>query len=110
MRMYLKLFLMIAVFAITVALQSGATTSDLADDARVTWVCGFGSAADYEALIDDFQRMRAHQQDTFELYLAGKRYDQCIAECDAARGCPVTADQLARIAADAFGPHIGRQL
>ncbi len=107
MRLYLKLLLMIVVFAGASNSQLQETTSDLAYDARVAFVCRLGSAADYEALVDDTQHMLAREQGNLDLHLKGKRYRQLLAERLAAaarRGASLTDDDLAHIAAEAFGP------
>ena len=106
MRMYLKLLLMILVFACASNSRCRQMSSDLAYDARVAFVWRFGSAADYEALVDDTQHMLACQQGNLDLYRNGKRYRQLLAQrlADAARlKTSLTDEDLARIAAEAFG-------
>lgn len=44
--------------------QLRQATSDLAYDARVAFVCAFGSTSEYQALIDDTQRMLAREKAT----------------------------------------------
>src|SRR5687767_11464522 len=111
MRFYLKLFVLIAIFACASRWPLRQTISDLAYDARVAFVCAFGSASDYEALIDDTQRMLARDRGNVELYLKGQRYRQLLAERLAAAArlnILLSEDDLDRIRAEcaieAFGP------
>jgi hypothetical protein len=105
-RLYLKLFLFVAVFACLASRRVCQTASDLAFDARVAFVCRFGSEADLEALIDDTDHMLARAADNLWVYRAGKRYRQLLAEAhaDAARlHTELTDADRTRIAAEAFG-------
>jgi hypothetical protein len=111
MRFYLKLFVLIAIFACASRWQLWRTICDLAYDTRVAFVCAFGSALDYQTLIDDTQEMIARDQGNLDLYCRGKRYTQLLAERFAAAArsnTPPSEDDFIRIqaecAAEAFGP------
>ena len=77
MRFYLKIVLLIH---LCVGWPIQRTVSDLAYDVRVGFVCAFGSAADYEGLIDDTQRMLARERGNLDLYLKGQRYRELLAQ------------------------------
>ena len=87
MRFYIKLILFIILFGCASSSRVGGLAGDLAYEARVTFVCTFGSAVDYEALMEDTDRMVAAQSGCLDLYEAGKRYRDLVAEAlaDAAR-------------------------
>ena len=80
MRLYLKLIALIAIFGCASRWQLRQTMSDLAYDARVAFVCAFGSASDYQALIDDTQEMLARERGNLDLYLKGQRCRQLLDE------------------------------
>jgi hypothetical protein len=111
MRFYLKLFVLISLFACASRWQLWQTIDDLAYDARVAFVCAFGSVSDYEALIDDTERMLACEHGNPDLYVRGKRYRQLLAERLAAAArlkIQLSEDDFDRIRAEcameAFGP------
>ena len=87
MQFYIKLILFIILFACASSSRVGGLAGELAYEARVTYVLNFGSAADREALMEDTRRMQAAQAGGLELYEAGKRYRDLVAEAlaDAAR-------------------------
>ena len=58
MRFYLKLILFMIPFACGSGSRVGGLAGELAYDARVMFICTFGSAADYQALVEDTRRMR----------------------------------------------------
>ena len=66
MRFYIKLILFIILFACASSSRVGDLAGDLAYDVRVTLVVNFGSAADYEALVEDTRRMRFAQSGPWE--------------------------------------------
>ena len=111
MRFYCKLFVLIAIFACASRWQLRRMIADLTYDARVAFVCAFGSASDYQMLIDDTQQMLARERGSLDLYLKGKRYRQLLAERLAAAALLnvlLSEDDLIRIreecALEAFGP------
>ena len=111
MRFYIKLIVFIILFAGASSSRVGGLAGDLAYDARVTFVLTFGSAVDYEALMEDTDRMVAAQSGCLDLYEAGKRYRDLVAEAlaDAARRhVTLSEDDLIRLknecASRAFDP------
>jgi len=58
MRFYITLILFIILFGCASSSRVGGLAGDLAYEARVTFVVTFGSAADYEALVEDTRLMR----------------------------------------------------
>jgi hypothetical protein len=111
MRLYLKLLVMLVVFAIASSSPFRQMTGDLAYDARVAFVCAIGDEADYQLLIDDTQRTLAHEAGHVDLYLRAKRYRELRAERLAAAArlnIALSDEDLFRIQAkcviDAFGP------
>jgi hypothetical protein len=111
MRFYMKLILFIILFACASSSRVGGLAGDLAYEARVMFVFTFGSAADREALMEDTRRMHAAQSGGLELYEAGKRYRDLVAEAlaDAARRhVTLSEDDIVRLddecARRAFGP------
>ena len=103
MRFYFKLILFIILFACASSSRVRGLAGDLAYDARVTFVLNFGSAADREALIEDTRRMQAAQAGGLELYEAGKRYRELVAEvlADAARRhVTLSEDEFSRLKAE----------
>ena len=111
MRFYIKLILFIILFACASSSRVRGLAGDLAYDARVTFVLNFGSAADREALMEDTGRMLAAQCGGLDLYEAGKRYRELVAEAlaDAARRhVTLSEDDIVRLedecARRAFGP------
>ncbi len=74
MRLYVKLSLMIAVFAGLVSPTGRRMTGNLAYEIRVGLVCAFGNDADYERLIEYTERRIAVQSDSFDAYRARHRY------------------------------------
>jgi len=112
MRLYVKFALMVALFAALASTTGRRMTGALAYEARVAFVFAFGSEADYAALLDDTQRVLAAETGNVELYLAGQRFRQLLADrlADAARrNVPLTDDDVVRIhaecARDAFEWH-----
>ena len=87
MRFYIKLILFIILFACASSSRVGGLAGDLAYEARVMLVFTFGSAADQEALVEDTWRMLDARSGRLDLYEAGKRYREVVAEAlaDAAR-------------------------
>ena len=87
MRFYIKLILFMILFACASSSRLWGLAGDLAYDARVMFVLNFGSHADREALMEGTRRMLAAQSGNLELYEAGKRYRDLVAEAlaDAAR-------------------------
>ena len=87
MRFYIKLILFIILFACASSSRVGGLAGDLAYEARVMLVFTFGSAADQEALVEDTWRMLDARSGCLDLYEAGKRYRELVAEAlaDAAR-------------------------
>lgn len=111
MRLYIKLILFIISFAGAASSRVRGVAGDLAYDARVRFVLTFGSDAEYEALVDDTQRMLAAKCGSLEMYEGGKRYRKLLAEAlaDAARrNVTLSDDELARLEAEckrkAFDP------
>ncbi len=107
MRLYLKLLVMIVIFLCASNAQVHETTRNLAYEARVAFVCRFGSAADFEALVDDTHRMLAEEQGGLDLYEAGKRWRQLLAErIEVAnrKNVALADEQLDAISAEAFQP------
>jgi hypothetical protein len=80
MRLYVKLVLMIAVFAGPNSATGRRMTGNLAYEIRVGLVCAFGNDADYERLVEYTGRLRAEQIGCLDAYLARHRYRQrpCI--------------------------------
>ena len=100
MRFYIKLILFIILFACASSSRVGGLAGDLAYDARVTFVLNFGSAADYEALVEDTRRVRFAQPGRFDLYEAGKRYRDLVAEAlanAARRHVTLSEDDIVRL-------------
>ena len=100
MRFYAKLIFLIVVFIGLSSALARELGSDWAYAVRVKYVLTFGSAGDYERLIDDTGRAlmaRAGRADVDEF---GKRYrallDQRLAEA-ARRNIPLTDDQIVEI-------------
>ena len=87
MRFYIKLILFIILFACASSSRVGGLAGDLAYEARVTFVLTFGSAADYQALVEDTWRVLDARCGRLDLYEAGKLYRELVAEAlaDAAR-------------------------
>lgn len=107
MRFYLKLLLMIALFAGASSSWAKRVAGDLAYGARTAVVVRFGSKADLEALVDDTQRAHAQEQGQLKLYEAGKRYRQLLAEHQrkaTRERRALTDDELEHISAEAYGP------
>ena len=111
MRFYIKLILFIILFACASSSRVGGLAGDLAYEARVMFVFTFGSAADGEALVEDTRRMHAAQAGGLELYEAGKRYRELVAQAqaDAARRhVTLSEDDIVRLEAEcarrAFAP------
>ena len=111
MRFYIKLILFILLFGCASSSRVRGLAGDLAYDARVMFVLNFGSAADREALMEDTRRMHAAQAGGLELYEAGKRYRELVAEAlaDAARQhVTLSEDDIVRLDAEcarrAFAP------
>lgn len=112
MRLHGKLVLMVALFAGLASTTGRRMSGELVYEARVAFVVAFGTESDFGALIDDTQHMLAAQNGGIDLYHAGQRYQQLIAErlTEAARlNVPLTEDDLFRIRAEcarkAFGKH-----
>ncbi len=80
MRLYLKLFVLVAIFAAASRWQIAQTCTDLGYDIRAGFVCASGIASDYEALIDDTRHMLARERGNLDLYLKGKRYERLLGE------------------------------
>ena len=111
MRLYIKLMLFIILFACASSSRGRGLAGDVAYDLRVKFVLAFGSAADFEALVEDTQRMLAAQSGCLDEYEAGKRCRELLAEglADAARrNVTLSEDELSRLKAEcerkAFGP------
>ena len=111
MRFYMKLILFMILFACASSSRVRGLAGELAYDARVMFVLNFGSDADHEALMEDTRRMHAAQSGGLELYEAGKRYRELIAEvlADAERRhVTPSEDDIVRLqeqcARRAFGP------
>jgi len=66
MRFYITLILFIILFGCASSSRVGGLAGDLAYEARVTFVVTFGSAADYQALVEDTRRMRFAQSGPWE--------------------------------------------
>jgi len=66
MRFYITLILFIILFGCASSSRVGGLAGDLAYEARVTFVVTFGSAADYQALVEDTRRMRFAQSGLWE--------------------------------------------
>jgi len=79
MRFYLKLLLVIMVFACLMSPPVRRQTSDLAYEVRAQAVLTFGTQADIDALVEDTQRMLAVGSGSLDTYLAGKRYRKLLA-------------------------------
>jgi hypothetical protein len=111
MRFYAKLIVFIILFTCASNTRVRGLAGELTYEARVKIVLTFGSAADYEALVEDTQRMLAAQSGRLDVYEAGKRYRVLLAAglADAARrNVTLSEDQLSRLKAEcqrkAFGP------
>ena len=111
MRFYIKLILFIILFACASSSRVGGLAGDLAYEARVMLVFTFGSAADQEALVEDTWRMLDARSGRLDLYEAGKRYRDLVAEAlaDAARRhVTLSEDDIVRLddecARRAFAP------
>jgi hypothetical protein len=107
MRLYLKLLVMIVMFFGASSARLQKAIRGWAYLARVSFTCHFGSAADFEALVDDTQRMHAIENGRIEFYLAGKRRTQLLAERlqVAERGnVTLTEREFYEIDLEAFGP------
>jgi hypothetical protein len=105
MRLYVKLALMVALFAGLASTAGRRMTGALAYDARVGFVCAFGSEADYAALVDDTAYMLAQQNGDVELCRLGQRVRLLLAERLAEAGrrnVPLTGDDVVRIYAECF--------
>jgi hypothetical protein len=96
MRFYLKLLLLIMVFACLMSSPVRRRASDLAYEVRVQAVLTFGTQADIDALVEDTQRMLAEESGSLDTYLAGKRYRELLAAAvaDAARRNIPMTDEL----------------
>ncbi|MBW3601053.1 MAG: hypothetical protein KY475_27770 [Planctomycetes bacterium] len=110
MRFYLKLFVLVAIFACASRWPLPGIVCDLAWDVRVAAICAFGSAADREALIEETQRRLACERGNLDQYLKGQLYKRLVAERLAAaarRNIRLSKDDLDRIwvecIAEAFG-------
>jgi hypothetical protein len=111
MRFYIKLILFIVLFACASNSRVRGSAGELAYEARVKFVLTFGSDADYEAVVEDTQRMLAAQSGRLDVYEASKRCRELLAEglADAARRhVTLSEDELSRLKAEcerkAFGP------
>jgi hypothetical protein len=94
------------VFVCASSAQLREVTRDLAYDVRAGFTCHFGSAADHEALVDETHRMLAMENGSTELYLAGKRRNQLLAEqLEIAErdNVALTDEQRSAISLEAFG-------
>ena len=98
MRFYLKLLLLVMVFASLMSSPVRRQTSDLAYEVRVQAVLTFGTQADIDALVEDTQRMLAEESGRLDTYLAGKRYRELLAAAlaDAARQNVPLTDEFSR--------------
>ena len=112
MRLYMKLALMVALFAGLASTAGRRMTGELAYEARVAFVCAFGTEADYAALVDDTHYVLAKRGGNVQLYRAGQRFGQLLAQRLAEaerRNGPLTDDDAVRIyaqcARDAFEGH-----
>jgi hypothetical protein len=106
MRLYLKLFALAALFVGLAAVQGDGKSCGIVADVRIAWISRYGSAADYDALLEEICQRQAFEQGDLELYLAIKRYNELlIGHSDAAaeRGCSLTDDEVAALAAEARG-------
>jgi len=111
MRFYGKLLLLLAIFAWASSTGMRDVASDVAYAVRVKFVLAFGSASDFDFLIDDTQQMLAVQSGSLDVYHAGKRYRELLAEglADAARrNLTLSEEELSRLQAacarEAFHP------
>jgi hypothetical protein len=107
MRLYLKLLVMIVMFFGASNARLQKTIRGWAYLARVGFTCHFGSAADFEALVDDTERILAIEDGRIKYYLAGKRRNQLLAERlqAAERGnVALTERDFYEIDLEAFGP------
>ena len=111
MRLYLKLLAAIALFAFASQLPARDMLAEAAFTARVAMVYRFGSANDFERLLDDTQRRLAAARGELPAYELGKRFDALCAERLALATCtngPLSDDEVGRIrdtcAAEVFTP------
>ena len=103
MRLYVKLLLMVALFAGLASTTGRRMTGELANEARFAFVCAFGSEADYAALVDDTDYTLARQSGNVDLYQTGQRFRQLLAQRLAEaerRNGPLTEDDRVRIYAE----------
>jgi hypothetical protein len=111
MRLYLKLLAAIALFAIGAQVPARDIVAEAALTARVAMVSRFGSADDFERLVDDTQRRLAAARGELPVYELGKRFDALFAERLAVATCtngPLSEADVARVrdacAAEVFTP------
>ena len=96
MRFYIKLILFIILFGCASSSRVGGLAGDLAYEARVTFVCTFGSAADYEALVEDTRRMRFGRCGTAACDAEREEFSRLKAECERKAFGPVLDVMKAR--------------
>ena len=111
MRLYAKLLLLIAAFAAASSTCGREWASEAVFEARVAYVMAFGSAADHEALIEDTQRALVERCGRVDVYHAGVRYRELLAQGlqeAARRGHTLSEEEFWALqnacARDAFGP------
>jgi hypothetical protein len=105
--MYVKILLLIVVFVCASQGRVRLGIASCAYDIHVAYVCNFGSESDFEQLVDEMQYALARRLDNVDLYLNGKQYMKLLAERVDAAACSntlVTAEDVAEIGAEAFGP------
>ena len=78
MRFYLKLILVVGAFAWLRNSTTRRMLDNLAYEARVGFVCAFGTKVDRDGLIEYTLRLRAARDGYFEAYLAQERLLQSI--------------------------------
>jgi hypothetical protein len=110
MRLYAKLVLAIALFAMAAQAPSREMAAELAFGVRAAYVMRFGTAAEVETLLDDTQRALAAERGGLDAYYCGTEYRRLLAERLAAAervSGPLTEDEAERIrdacAEQAFG-------
>jgi hypothetical protein len=111
MRLYWKLSLMVAVFAWAATARVQTFINARCFEARLALVSAWGSAADYQAMMDAKQRRLAEECDSLEGYLRLKEFDRLLARhiANAARtGVALSRDDMARLRDECMREAFGR--
>jgi hypothetical protein len=111
-RLYVKLFIITALFALAASLRGQQSMDEMRFQMRVVWATHFGTRADWEALVDAAGEALARETGNIKLHNKGKRYRALLAErtaAAAARGTTLTDDEVTRLAAEVYGDDAPRR-